>query len=153
SSARRADCCGAPQRAPRLSSAPRQRHPGPITLLVRLTGTTLPLHAGCGLPPLGGPVNVVQAPEFIEPERSQSVSHTFITVIASVPLQDVAGLRTSIMALGNPANSSIAAALDRLATVHFASLNVFEASAKDRGHLVFELSGDGPAERLLADFD
>src|SRR5262249_19284955 len=52
-------------------------------------------------------------------------------------------------ALGNPAVPKIAAALDGLAAIHFASLNVFEASAGDRGYLVFEFSGDGAADDLL----
>ncbi len=81
------------------------------------------------------------------------MSHAFVTVIASVPIKDVAALRASIAALGNPANPKLAAALDGLATVHFASLNVFEASAGDRGYLVFEFSGDGASDVLLRQLD
>lgn len=77
------------------------------------------------------------------------MTHAFVTIIADVPVKDIAALRTEIEALGNPAVAKIAAALDGLAVIHFASLNVFEASAGDRGYLVFEFSGDGSADELL----
>jgi deferrochelatase/peroxidase EfeB len=77
------------------------------------------------------------------------VNHAFVTIIADVPVKDIAAIRTSIEALGNPAVPKIAAALDSLAAIHFASLNVFEASAGDRGYLVFEFSGDGTVDELL----
>jgi deferrochelatase/peroxidase EfeB len=77
------------------------------------------------------------------------VSHAFVTIIADVPAKHIAALRTSIEALGNPAIPRLAAALDHLAAVHFASLNVFEASAGDRGYLVFEFSADGVVDELL----
>ena len=77
------------------------------------------------------------------------MNHAFVTIIADVPVKDIATLRTSIEALGNPAVPAIAAALDGLAAIHFASLNVFEASAGDRGYLVFEFSGDGIVDELL----
>ena len=77
------------------------------------------------------------------------MSHAFVTIIADVPPKDVAALRTSIEALGNPAIPRLAEALDNLAAVHFASLNVFEASAGDRGYLVFEFSADGVVDELL----
>ena len=81
------------------------------------------------------------------------MSHAFVTIIAAVPAEDIAALRASIEALGNPANKPLAAALDALGTIHFASLNVFEASAGDRGHLVFEFSGDGEPATLLKELD
>jgi deferrochelatase/peroxidase EfeB len=77
------------------------------------------------------------------------LSHALVTIIAAVPSKDIASLRTSIAALGNPAIARLAAALGGLNVIHFASLNVFEASAGGRGHLVFEFSGDGSAEELL----
>ena len=70
------------------------------------------------------------------------MSHAFVTIIAAVPTEDIAALRTTIEALGNPAVARVANALDVLNVIHFASINVFEASAGDRGHLVFEFSGD-----------
>jgi hypothetical protein len=81
------------------------------------------------------------------------MSHAFVTIIAAVPLKDIAPLRASIEALGNPAVPRLAAALDGLAAIHFASLNVFEASRGDCGHLVFEFSGDGDADDLLRRLD
>jgi deferrochelatase/peroxidase EfeB len=77
------------------------------------------------------------------------VSHAFVTILADVPAKDIAALRKSIEALGNPAIPRLAEVLDDLAAVHFASLNVFEASAGDRGYLVFEFSGDGVVDELL----
>jgi Dyp-type peroxidase family len=77
------------------------------------------------------------------------VNHAFVTIIADVPVKDIAALRASIEALGNPAIPQVAAVLDGLGLIHFSSLNVFEASAGDRGYLVFEFSGDGDADELL----
>ena len=77
------------------------------------------------------------------------MSHAFVTILADVPAKDIAALRKSIEALGNPAIPRLAEALDDLAAVHFASLSVFEASAGDRGYLVFEFSGDGVVDELL----
>ncbi len=76
------------------------------------------------------------------------MSHAFVTIIANVPAGNVASLRASIEALGNPAIPRLAHALDDIA-IHFASLNVFEASAGDRGYLVFEFSADGIVDELL----
>ena len=81
------------------------------------------------------------------------MSHAFVTIIATVPLKDITPLRAMIAALGNPAVPRLGVALDALAAIHFASLNVFEASAGDRGHLVFEFSGDGDADDLLRRLD
>ena len=58
-----------------------------------------------------------------------------------------------IHALGNPAEAPIAETLDGTNAIHFASLNLFEASAGDRAHLVLELSGDGDADELLRKLD
>jgi deferrochelatase/peroxidase EfeB len=77
------------------------------------------------------------------------VNHAFVTIIADVAVKNIAALRTSIEALGNPAIPHVAAVLDGLGAIHFSSLNVFEASAGDRGYLVFEFSGDGDADELL----
>ncbi len=77
------------------------------------------------------------------------MSHAFVTIIAAVPVDKIAALRASIEALGNPAKLSLKSELDAIGTVHFASVNVFPASAGDRGHLVFEFSGDGAPDDLL----
>jgi Dyp-type peroxidase family len=81
------------------------------------------------------------------------MSHAFVTIIADVPVKDIAELRVSIEALGNPAIPNVAAALDGLGVIHFTSLNLFEASAGDRGYLVFEFSGDGDTNELLRQLD
>ena len=77
------------------------------------------------------------------------MNHAFVTIIADVPVNDIAALRASIEKLGNPAIPHVAAVLDGLGVIHFSSLNVFEASAGDRGYLVFEFSGDGDADELM----
>ena len=77
------------------------------------------------------------------------VSHAFVTIIADVPAGNVASLRASIEALGNPAIPRLARRARTDIAIHFASLNVFEASAGDRGHLVFEFSADGIVDELL----
>lgn len=81
------------------------------------------------------------------------MSHAFVTIVAAVPADRIAALRAAIEALGNPASAALAAALDAIGKIHFASLNVFEASAGDRGHLVFEFSGDGAVGDLLGLLD
>lgn len=77
------------------------------------------------------------------------MTHSFVTIIAAVPVDRIAAVRTQIEVWGNPASGAVAAALDAMQKIHFASLNVFEASAGDRGHLVFEFSGDGSRDDLL----
>lgn len=77
------------------------------------------------------------------------MNHAFVTIIADIPVKDIAALRASIEQLGNPAIPHVAAVLDGLGVIHFSSLNVFEASAGDRGYLVFEFSGDGDTDELL----
>ncbi|HEX7760296.1 MAG TPA: hypothetical protein VF459_12390, partial [Caulobacteraceae bacterium] len=77
------------------------------------------------------------------------MSQTFVTVIASVPFARIDEVRAAIQAFGNPAIDDIAEHLHD-SGLHFASLNVFEASAGDRGHLVLEFSGDGEARALIA---
>ena len=77
------------------------------------------------------------------------MNHVFTTIIASVAPHRIAGLRADIEVLGNPADAPMASALDAIGRIHFASLNVFPASTGDRGHLVFEFSGDGPRDGLL----
>lgn len=72
-----------------------------------------------------------------------------MTIIAAIPVDKIAATRTSIEALGNPASSTLRSALDAIGLIHFASINVFAASAGDRGHLVFEFSGDGDPDDLL----
>src|SRR4051794_34704768 len=72
--------------------------------------------------------------------RGPNVNHAFVTIIADVAVKDIAALRASIEKLGNPAIPHVAAVLDGLGVIHFSSLNVFEASAGDRGYLVFEFS-------------
>jgi Dyp-type peroxidase family len=77
------------------------------------------------------------------------VKHAFVTIIADVSVKDIAALRVSVEELGNPAIPHVGVVLDGLGTIHFSSLNVFEASAGDRGYLVFEFSGDGDADELM----
>jgi deferrochelatase/peroxidase EfeB len=77
------------------------------------------------------------------------MSHSFTTIISFVPIAEVSSIRAAIETLGNPAGPTYRAALDRIGCVHFASLNVFEASRGDRGVLVFELSSDGTRDEAL----
>jgi deferrochelatase/peroxidase EfeB len=82
------------------------------------------------------------------------VSHALLTIIAPVSREHVEPARRLIDALGNPAQRDVGVELDALAqapgglAIHFASLNVFDASSGG-GHLVLELSADGNAEALL----
>jgi deferrochelatase/peroxidase EfeB len=78
------------------------------------------------------------------------MSHAFVTVIAPVRTSDIAEIRQAIEKLKNPANPEMAAALDAMACIHFASLNVYTASSGNGGHLVLEFSGDGVQDDLLA---
>ncbi len=77
------------------------------------------------------------------------MTHTFVTIIASVPFARIDEIRTVLQAFGNPASDEISRRLND-SGLHFASLNIFEASAGDRGHLVLEFSGDGEAAALIA---
>jgi deferrochelatase/peroxidase EfeB len=83
------------------------------------------------------------------------VSHALLTIIAPVNPEHVEPARALIEALGNPATAEVAAAIEGLLadtrglSIHFSSLNVFDASAGG-GHLVFELSADGEAGALLS---
>jgi deferrochelatase/peroxidase EfeB len=79
------------------------------------------------------------------------VSHAFVTVIAAIPADRIAETRALIesAAMTGPLN----AALTDMQTIHFASLNVFEASDGVHGHLVFEFSGDGAVDDLLEKID
>ncbi len=76
-----------------------------------------------------------------------------MTVIAAVPPDRIPELRAEIEALGNPARLDLRNTLDAIEAIHFASINVFTASAGDRGHLVFEFSGDGDPDDLLRILD
>ncbi len=80
------------------------------------------------------------------------MSHAFVTIIAPVRSADIAQIRSAIETLGNPARSDITTALNALGRIHFASLNVFQASSGHGGHLVLEFSGDGAQDELLAEF-
>ena len=73
----------------------------------------------------------------------------FVTIIAPVPTDQIEAMRAKIEALGNPANPQVTAALHTRDVIHFGSMNVFAASAGDRGHLVLEFSGDGEEDDLL----
>ena len=77
------------------------------------------------------------------------MAHTFATIVAPVRPNDIPDVRAAIEALQNPARREVAEALDTLGRIHFASMNVFTASAGDRGHLVLEFSGDGAQDDLL----
>ena len=76
------------------------------------------------------------------------MAQSFVTIIAAVPVARIDAVRAEIEALGNPAAPALAEALAD-SDLHFASLNVFRASAGDRGHLVLEFSGDGEAKALI----
>jgi deferrochelatase/peroxidase EfeB len=79
------------------------------------------------------------------------VSHAFVTVIAAIPAGRIAAARALIESA--PVTEPLTAALADMQTIHFASLNVFEASDGIHGHLVFEFSGDGAADDLLEKID
>jgi deferrochelatase/peroxidase EfeB len=79
------------------------------------------------------------------------VSHAFVTVIAAIPAGRIAAARTMIESTA--VTEPLTAALTDMQTIHFASLNVFEASDGVHGHLVLELSGDGTADDLLEKID
>jgi len=81
------------------------------------------------------------------------VSHAFVTIIAAIPAPRIAAVRAAIAALESPADQPLTAALNEMARIHFASLNVFEASDGIHGHLVFEFSGDGADSELLEKLD
>lgn len=81
------------------------------------------------------------------------MSHAFVTVIAAIPATRIEAVRGAIAALENPAEQPVIAALNEMARIHFASLNVFEASDGIHGHLVFEFSGDGAESELLEKLD
>ena len=78
------------------------------------------------------------------------MEHSLVTVITSVRLRDIDKVRKLIKALGNPAVQQVRDDLENgVLRFHFLSLNVFEASARDQGHLVLEFSGDGDPYNLL----
>jgi deferrochelatase/peroxidase EfeB len=81
------------------------------------------------------------------------VSHAFVTIIAAIPAARIEAVRGAITALENAAEQPLTAALHEMARIHFASLNVFEASDGIHGHLVFEFSGDGAESELLEKLD
>jgi deferrochelatase/peroxidase EfeB len=76
------------------------------------------------------------------------MTQSFVTVIAAVPFARIGAVRAEIEAMGNPAAPEYRQALEG-SGVHFASLNVFAASAGDRGHLVLEFTGDGDEKALM----
>ena len=76
------------------------------------------------------------------------MSHAFVTIIAAIRADQIAATRAAIVDLKNR-TPSMSDALTEMATIHFASINVFEASDGIHGHLVFEFSGDGDGNELL----
>ena len=79
------------------------------------------------------------------------MSHAFVTVIAAIPAGRIAAARALIESAA--VTEPLTAALTDMQAIHFASLNVFEASDGIRGHLVLEFSGDGAADDLLEKID
>jgi deferrochelatase/peroxidase EfeB len=83
------------------------------------------------------------------------VSHALVTIISHIAPDRVDAARVAVDALGNPASPEVHAAFEAVATepgdiaIHFSSLTVFPASAGG-GHLVFEFSGDGSQDVLIA---
>src|SRR6185503_18176313 len=83
------------------------------------------------------------------------VSHTLVTIICPVAQDNVDRARALIEALGNPAVERAHTAFEAVAdepgdlAIHFASLTVFPAT-DGGGHLLFEFSGDGPRDSLIA---
>ena len=79
------------------------------------------------------------------------MSHAFVTVIAAIPAGRIAAARALIESAA--VTEPLTAALTDMQAIHFASLNVFEASDGVHGHLVLEFSGDGAADDLLEKID
>jgi deferrochelatase/peroxidase EfeB len=79
------------------------------------------------------------------------VSHAFVTVIAAIPAGRIVAARALIESAS--VTEPLTAALTDMQTIHFASLNVFEASDGIHGHLVLEFSGDGTSDDLLEKLD
>ncbi|MDX8491907.1 cytochrome P450 [Mesorhizobium sp. VK22B] len=91
-------------------------------------------------------------------ERSplcRTVDQSMVTVVCpiarAVPLDAV---RDKVGALGNPAIDEVGGALDKVGSIHFASLAVAatgkdEKSGLDTGALVLEISGDGSADDVI----
>jgi len=83
------------------------------------------------------------------------VAQALVTIAAPLAVDRIPRALDLIRALGNPANSAVAAALDRLdndAGVHFASLHAIAPTDPQsaNGHLVLEFSADGTEEAALA---
>jgi deferrochelatase/peroxidase EfeB len=80
--------------------------------------------------------------------------HRCLTILCPVDRGNLEAARAAIEALGNPAVTAIRSVMDPLTLeqagvgVHFASITVVPAG--DRGHLVFELTGDGDRDALLS---
>ena len=82
------------------------------------------------------------------------VAQALVTIATPLAVDRTARAVALIRALGNPANSTVAAALDRLddgAGVHFASLHAIAPTdpLSAHGHLVLEFSADGTEEAAL----
>ena len=82
------------------------------------------------------------------------MSHALITIIGPLALDRVANAEAAIDRLGNPAQETIQAALDRLDDdgngTHFASLHAIRSADGARGYIVFEFSADGTEDRAMA---
>ncbi|UCI05721.1 cytochrome P450 [Mesorhizobium sp. B1-1-8] len=94
--------------------------------------------------------------DFERSKFSRTVDQSMVTVVCpvrrGVPLD---AARDKVEALGNPAIDELGQALDTVGSIHFTSLAVAatgkdEASGLESGALVFEISGDGSADDVIA---
>ncbi len=79
------------------------------------------------------------------------MSHSFVNVVATLPIRLVDEKRAAIATLlGNPAHDDVKTALDSEG-VHFASMHALAGSDGKRGHLLIEFSADGEDAGLAID--
>ncbi len=71
------------------------------------------------------------------------MTHALVTIVAPLAPSRVREAEVAIDALGNPPESELKAALDRVGGVHFASLHAFASVDGARAHLILEFSADG----------
>ncbi|MBZ9768185.1 MULTISPECIES: cytochrome P450 [unclassified Mesorhizobium] len=94
--------------------------------------------------------------DFERPPLCRTADQSMVTVVCPItramPLDAV---RDKVADLGNPAIGEISAALDKVATIHFTSLAVAptgrdKKTGVETGALVFEISGDGSTDDVIA---